>query len=88
MSIKVNGEELKLNYGKVLTFNGKEISPDEPFVEGDYNITSVYQPILADVLTCISLRDDAQIRDILLNGEEASFSSPLKDGDQIEIRWR
>mgnify|MGYP001193060336 FL=1 len=88
MSIKVNGEELKLNYGKVLTFNGKEISPDEPFVEGDYNTTSVYQPILADVLTCISLGDDAQIRDILLNGEEASFSSPLKDGDQIEIRWR
>jgi len=51
-------------------------------------MVSVYQPILADVLTCISLGDNAQIRDILLNGEEASFSSPLKDGDEIEIRWR
>jgi len=23
-----------------------------------------------------------------LNGDPASFTSPIKDGDEIEIRWR
>lgn len=88
LSVKVNGEELKLNYGEVLTLNGREINLDEPFIEGNYRTISVYQPILADVLTHISLEDNVQITDILLNGQEASFSSPLKDGDEIELRWR
>lgn len=87
LTVDLNGREVKLNYGKTIMLNGSEINPDDPFVEGDYSITSIYNPILADVLQYIPLESNRQVVDILLNGEKAAFSSPLKDGDKIEIRW-
>lgn len=87
LSVNLNGREVTLSYGKKITLNGSEINPNDPFVEGDYSITSVYHPILADLLKYIPLDGNVQIVDMLLNGERANFSSPLKDGDEIEIRW-
>lgn len=88
INIKVNNEELKLSFGKSIFLNDKKIEPSSPFLEGDYEIVPLYQPIVADVLNYIPIERDAQFIEMRLNGDPASFSSPIKDGDEIEIRWQ
>ena len=88
VGIKVNGREIRLRCGKSITLDGREIDPSGPFLEGDYVVTSLYQPILADVLNYIPIEGDIQFIEMRLNGDPASFTSPIKDGDEIEIRWR
>ncbi|MCX7796161.1 MAG: hypothetical protein N2380_06550, partial [bacterium] len=88
LNIRVNGRNLNIRCGKVIIFNGKEIDLDSPFLEGDYEIRSSYQPIVADVLNYIPVEGDIQFIEMRLNGEPTSFSSPIKDGDEIEIKWR
>lgn len=88
LRVKVNGKELDIRCGKTIIFNGKEIDPSSPFLEGDYEIRSSYQPIVADVLNYIPIEGDVQFIEMRLNGDPASFSSPIKDGDEIEIKWR
>ncbi len=88
LKVKVNGSELSIKCGKTIIFNGEEISPNSTFLEGDYEIRSSYQPIVADVLNYIPIEKDIQFLEMRLNGNPTSFSSPIRDGDEIEIRWR
>ncbi|MBC7319927.1 hypothetical protein H5T89_04720 [bacterium] len=88
LNIKVNGKEIDIKSGKTVIFNGKEIDPTSPFLEGEYEIRPSYQPIVADVLNYIPIEGDVQFIEMKLNGNPTSFSSPIKDGDEIEIRWR
>lgn len=88
ISIRVNNEELNLRCGKSIFLNGKKVDPLSPFLEGDYEIAPSYQPIVADVLNYIPIEGDVQFIEMRLNGDPASFSSPIKDGDEIEIRWQ
>ncbi|MGC8971093.1 MAG: cell division FtsA domain-containing protein [bacterium] len=88
ISVMVNNEELKITCGKSIFLNGKKIDPLSPFLEGDYEIVPLYQPIIADVLNYIPIEGNVQFIEMKLNGDPVSFSSPIKDGDKIEIRWQ
>lgn len=91
----VNGEEIVLQGGgtRVLK-NGREVKEDEVVEDGDEFrlLDSGYVPILADVFKYISLDQNprkASSRLVtLINGKEAQFTTPLKQGDKIRIYWK
>jgi sulfur carrier protein ThiS len=88
MDVKVNGTPIQVKYGERITRNGEEVGLEEPFIEGNYSRNTSYQPILADVLSCIDIEKEGRVIELKINGEDALFSSPIKLGDEIEINWR
>jgi len=88
IEVKVNGVPVKVKYGEKITRNGETVGLEDPFVEGDYTRNTSYQPILADVLSCVNIEKEGRRIELKINGEEALFSSPIKLGDKIEIGWR
>lgn len=92
--VSVNGRLYELTTsGAELTRNGLKARGDEPLAENDaLAITRTgIDPIFASLLSLIGItpvpppgRSTLVMR---LNGAEAEFVSPLKDGDVAEIRW-
>ena len=88
LEVKVNGTPIQIRCGNRITRDGKEVDLDDPFLAGDYNVNTSYQPILADVLNVIDIPKEEGVIELKINGEDALFSSPIKLGDEIEINWR
>lgn len=92
--INVNGQVMMLESpGPQLYRNGRPAGADEPVRDGD-RLTlgpSAPPPIFADLLARLSVAQappEGKSRlGMRLNGAEADFTSPLKDGDSAEIRW-
>lgn len=92
MEVKVNGKPLKLMATQIsITINGQEVSWDEPLLpEADIRLgESRMTAIVSDVLNHVEITPARNKRLlILVNGEPAGFTTPIKDGDEIEFIWK
>lgn len=96
ITVIVNGEPLDLSVqGTTVRVNGKEASPDTLISDGDVveviHSDSLSDFIFADIFRYIDFdtKPSEQKRRLIqrLNGEDAGYTDPLTDGDEIEIRW-
>ncbi|MFZ5824430.1 MAG: cell division FtsA domain-containing protein [Bacillota bacterium] len=91
--ITVNGRLFELHTGAELSRNGMKVEPDEPLTDNDaIALTRTgADPIFASLLPMANItptpppgKSNLVMR---LNGADAEFTTPLKDGDVAEIRW-
>ncbi|MFZ5816649.1 MAG: MoaD/ThiS family protein [Bacillota bacterium] len=94
LRVTVNGRLYELAVGgSELTRNGMKAKPEEPLAENDEIgvLRTGADPIFASLLPLIGITPTPppgkSTLVMRLNGEEAEFISPLKDGDVAEIRW-
>lgn len=96
IGVFVNGERITLALGgRRILKNGTEVDLEDVIEDGDeirISSENTATPILADVFKYItieqkSLRAAARLV-MLVNGQEAQFTTPLKDGDKIRIYWK
>jgi len=94
MHIRVNDRLYELTNGAgELTRNGRKASPDDPLADNDTLLVSKAgsDPIFASLLPLIGISPTppaGKSRLIMrLNGVDAEFITPIKDGDIAEIRW-
>ena len=69
--------------------NGERANPDILIEDGSKIIIKEKDMILIDVLNYITF-DDKKVSSKLItkiNGEEANFTSPVKDGDRVLIYY-
>lgn len=92
--ITVNGRLYELTTGGTeLTRNGVKVPADEPLAENDSISVSRTgsDPIFASLLPLIGINPTPppgkSTLIMRLNGVDAEFISPLRDGDAAEIRW-
>ncbi|HYG58941.1 MAG TPA: cell division FtsA domain-containing protein, partial [Symbiobacteriaceae bacterium] len=94
LRVVVNGRPMTFPAGEPeLTRNGRPARPEDEVGEGDQVdvIKPAEAPIFAHVLTQagIALSPPPGMSNLLmlLNGEPAEFTTPLKDGDVAELTW-
>lgn len=95
ITVYVNGEAVALKgYGIRFLKNGVEVEQDEIVGDGDkiaITRNPGYTPILADIFNSISFNRNppclAARLVMLLNEQDAQFTTPVKHGDQIRIFW-
>ena len=75
--------------------NGETVQPEEEVRDGDtieLSVKEIKNPVLIDVFKEINFKPQAPEGmsrvEIMLNGEEAEYMSPIKEGDRIRINWR
>jgi cell division protein FtsA len=95
LHVSVNGTPVTIPGRRGTIFlNGREVAPDEPVPEGaDLRIepgadarayfAEIFNYYPVDVTTAAS----GQRLALRLNGIEAEYTSPLSEGDTIEVRW-
>ncbi|MDH7576337.1 MAG: rod shape-determining protein [Bacillota bacterium] len=96
IKVFVNGECITLTLGvRRILKNGTEVNLEEEVRDGDdirVVRETVENPILADIFKYISFEEkpsQAAARLVMLiNGQEAQFTTPLKHGDKIRIYWK
>ncbi len=96
ISVFVNGECITLTGGsKHILKNGREVNLEEVVEDGDeITISSgpFYKPILADIFKYVSFEQRPPYPGarliMLLNGQQAQFTTPLKNGDKIRLYWK
>jgi cell division protein FtsA len=96
VKVYVNGKPVTLTgKGYRIFKNGEEVALEEELDDGD--IIEVcsdgdFRPIFADIFNHIAFDRDpphpAARLVTLLNGQEAKFTTPLRDGDKIRIFWK
>ncbi|MGQ9631460.1 MAG: cell division FtsA domain-containing protein [bacterium] len=93
ITVTVNGETIRLEgEGTKIYMNGEEVSPDAPIVNGA-NITierGEDKPfILSNIFKYYKSLDlgnaGGKKLEIFVNGRRAGFTTPLNDGDSVEI---
>ncbi|MGE5403688.1 MAG: cell division FtsA domain-containing protein [Candidatus Saccharibacteria bacterium] len=91
VTVRVNGDLVKLPKRKVTVKMNNNPATLDDFLEDEAEIQLTETNrmiILSDVLNHISVDTRPAGKLILrVNGEEAGFTTPLKDNDQIEITW-
>lgn len=95
VKVFVNGEHVEIEVeGVTFLKNERKVKGDEVIEDGDdiRILNRGHEPILTDVFKYISFeptpaRASSRLV-ILVNGEEAQFTTPLKNGDKIRIFWR
>ncbi|HAA89512.1 MAG: Cell division protein FtsA [Thermoanaerobacterales bacterium 50_218] len=96
VKVYVNGKPVTLTGKGYRVFkNEKEATLEEELDDGDVvevRSDSDFKPIFADIFNHISFDRDppnpAARLVTLLNGQEAKFTTPLRDGDKIRIFWK
>ncbi len=96
INVFVNGESITLKgYGMRILKNGIRVDRDEAVEDGDEIQVSrdpEIAPILADIFNFFEFErtpPSATTRLVmLLNGRDAQFTTPIKDGDKIRIYWK
>jgi len=95
IKVFVNGEGIILRGGEMrILKNGREVNEDEVVEDGDEFCLEEggYTPILADVFKYISFDQHPKRASskliTLINGKEAQFTTPLKQGDKVRIYWK
>lgn len=93
--VTVNGEQVELK-GTVAVFyrNGKPVPPDEAVRDGDRievaavpTTPHIFAELLVKVGTVPTPPPGKQRLVMLLNGKDADFSTPLRDGDLAVVVW-
>jgi cell division protein FtsA len=95
VKVFVNGERVEIEVeGVTFLKNERKVKGDEVIEDGDdiRILNKGHKPILTDVFKYISF-EPSSVRAFsslvtLVNGEEAQFTTPLKNGDKIRIFWR
>lgn len=91
--VYVNGKPLEIAWGGItVSINGRIAAPDESIYDGaKIEIKEVYgdSPILSHVFKYYPIDEILKGKrgyiKMRVNGEEAGFTTPIKDGDRIEI---
>ncbi len=87
--VKVNGRDIEIPYGsREIKVNGNPASLDDTVRSGDIIEigSSVGTPILSYVLKYVDIDKKASGRlRMLVNDKDAKFTTPLHDGDRVEI---
>ncbi|HHY93061.1 MAG TPA: hypothetical protein GX511_06940, partial [Firmicutes bacterium] len=93
LRVKVNGQLLSLpDSGTTILVNGRPARLDDPLPRGA-SISLVpgrSSAILSDLFALVDVKKNAPPGGHLVmsvNGEPADFTTPLKDGDSVELRW-
>lgn len=93
VTVSVNGQKLRLpGSGTTILVNGREAKPEDPLPRGA-EITLVpgqSSAILSDLFTLVDVKKNARPGGRLVmtvNGAPADFTTPLHDGDEIELTW-
>jgi hypothetical protein len=92
----MDGEEVRITVADYEIFHNNHPANIEDYVnDGDYiNIkrSELKKPLLIDVFKEINFTPKAPEGktkvEVLLNGQEAEYISPVNDGDSISIIWR
>ncbi len=87
--VKVNGRDIEMPYGsREVKVNGRSASLDDIVEDGDIIEIGnpVGSPILSYVLKYVDIDKKASGRlRMLVNDKDAKFTTPLHDGDRVEI---
>jgi hypothetical protein len=90
----VNGQILELPGGPpAITRNGRPVSPEEPIHENDVIAVTpgrespIFAHLLAHVGIALSPPPGKSRLDMMLNGGAAEFTTPIKDGDIVDLSW-
>jgi len=85
--VKFNGRQIEITQkNHMVMVNGEYVSSDRVLSDGMSIQLPRFEPIVADVLACVEI-NTRNLKDyrITLNGREASFVDPIKEGDEIEF---
>ena len=93
IKIRFNGEECRVPTASYsLMMNGKPAGFTDPVPSGSvltYTTISHPQPIISEVLLAADFNPGSLISvsriDILLNGKKAEYTSPVKEGDAVDV---
>lgn len=95
VKVFVNGEAVDVKTRAFRVFkNGIKVDPEETVEDGDEIAVErdpEAVPIFADIFSSIKIEmkppNSAGRLVMLLNGKEAQYTAPIKDGDEIRIFW-
>ncbi|MDI3480487.1 MAG: hypothetical protein PWQ97_142 [Tepidanaerobacteraceae bacterium] len=87
MKIKINGRDFDL-YPDII-MNGKSASPEEDIIDNASITIKPKDIILSEIFNIIDFKPESMSGKIVMkiNGCEAGFASPVKDGDEIDVYW-
>ena len=92
VQVRVNGQEIEIRHRKAyIRMNNQPISLDDFLVDGaDLRLAEVDEgPILSDVLGHIELNVSTGGKLVLkVDGREAGYTTPIRQGSEIEIYWK
>jgi len=91
IELNVNGQTMRLpSKTVVVEMNGKTVSPDHPMEDGAQLMVRMQEntTIVSDLLTKITITPKPYGNLVIkVNGVDSGFTTPLKNGDQVEFYW-
>lgn len=86
-TIIVNGKAIKVEPD--IFMNGRKVSSAQPVEDGCKIVFKEKEMILSDIFNYISIEGKKGSGKLItrINGEDADFTTPVKDGDKIDIYW-